>query len=350
MEHSNYYAYVGTNSIHGSAGIYTLRIDAETLQPEIISTHQAYNAGAVALSGDGRRLYAGTEGMTFRGLADGGLTGYSVEAGRLTEIGAVRTHGQRTCAISIDVQMKNIYCANFYRGTLTMISLDGDGIPQEARLIVRPQYIPPVEPGRPQRKALHCVAAIGERYVAAISTAEMALIIFDAADGRRITSYAFERAHARYVEAVGDYIYALMQDPGDVYVFKNRLEADETIELLQKISCQNEAYKGRFATSSIRTTPDGRLTLVSTRAAGTISVFRRDLENGTLELANVVKLAGECPRDFHISRDGRISVTACQRSNEVLVHEIDYERAALIYRGGCAGIPSPTAVAVSGRE
>lgn len=76
MGRESYYAFIGTNSVRGSRGIYTLRIDAETGIAKIMSTAPAYNTGCLALSQDGGNLYAAAEGMTFDGYADGGVMAF----------------------------------------------------------------------------------------------------------------------------------------------------------------------------------------------------------------------------------------------------------------------------------
>ena len=122
------FAFIGTNSVRGSRGIYTARVDGETLRPEIVSARQAYNAGALALKGN--RLYAACEGMTFHGLADGGVTAFSWDRyGTLTETRAQRSFGQRTCALAADDARNNLYAANFYLGTWTAWPLDQYGDP-----------------------------------------------------------------------------------------------------------------------------------------------------------------------------------------------------------------------------
>lgn len=160
VKKSGYYAFVGTNSVRGSLGIYSVFIDGETLRPELASTHQVYNAGAMDISRSKPVIYAGIEGMTFKGFADGGVIAYSYdESGTLTEIGAARSHGQRTCAISVDGETKNVYGSNFYEGTLAMWGLDENGAPLPARAVVPSADIAGAW------KALHCAAAIGQGYV-----------------------------------------------------------------------------------------------------------------------------------------------------------------------------------------
>lgn len=345
MSASQYYAYIGTNSVRGSRGIYTVAVDAETLQPTIASAHPAYNSGSLALSADERCLYAITEGMTFRGLADGGVVGYAAgRGGAMTELGGERTHGQRPCCVAVDKH--NVYACSFFHGTMSILPLAENGRPLPARLVVDELD----SAGGFSAKALHCVAPIGEGFVGVISISECALVIYSALDGRRVTDFKFPgKPFPRYLEKCGDCIYAMMQDPGDVYVFRNSLGKEGGIELLQTVSVQREGYGDRFGTTTIRATPDGKLMLAATRRANSLTIFRIQAD-GKLEISDIVTLPGETPRDFNISRDGRIAVTALQKSDEVCVHEIDYENATLHYRGGIIKVPSPAAVAVSGRN
>lgn len=348
MKKSYYQAYIGTNSVRGSQGIYSVRIDADTFGAKILSAAPAYNAGGVALDKSERFLYAVSEGMTFDGYADGGVTSWRVEQdGSLTKLGGERSYGQRTCCVAVDSERENVYACNFYQGTWTAFPvakdenvLNGSILP--ARLVIKP----PADAGW---KALHCVAPIGEEYVGVISLAECALVIYRGQDGKRITSYEFPgQPFPRYFETSGKYIYAMMQMPDDIYVFEEHLRENGSIRLIQKISVMDESYRGMAATSTLRATPDGRFLLAANRPSSTITVFERG-EDGTLLRRNIVELPGKGPRDFHISRDGKVVVTALQHSDEISIHEMDYENGTLISRGEGVSIPSPAAVAVSGR-
>lgn len=344
MNKPHYLAFVGTNSVRGSKGIYSVSIDGETLEPTLVSTRQVYNSGGLAISRTRNWLYAASEGMTFRGVADGGVTGYAYDgAGVLTELGGARSHGQRTCAVAVDGASGNVYGANFYEGTWAKWPLDGTGAPQPASLVVAPPDVPGAF-----LRALHCILPIGEKYVGVISLTECALVVYRVSDGSRVTEYVFpNRPFPRYLEVCGGCIYAMMQDPGDIYVFRDRLDENGSIELVQTVSVQREKLE-HYGTTTIRATPDGRLMLAATREANSLTVFRI-LPDGWLELADVVALPGETPRDFGISQDGVFTVTCLQRSDAVCIHRIDYEHATLVDTGYKLAIPSPAAMAVTGR-
>ncbi|MCI9297152.1 MAG: lactonase family protein [Lachnospiraceae bacterium] len=343
MGNSYYQAYIGTNSVRGSRGIYCVRIDAETFEPELIAAEQAYNSGSVALDQKGKFLYAASEGMTFEGYADGGVSAYEIGMdGTLKKLGGQRTYGQRTCCVAVDEKGENVYACNFYKGTFSAFPVADKGGLYPAKYVIKP----PAETGW---KALHCVAPIGDGYIGVISLAECALVIYRAKDGERITSYTFPgNPFPRYFETAGSHIYAMMQMPDDIYVFEERLNRDGSIRLVQKISVMDQTYQGMAATSTLRATPDGRLLLAANRPSDSITVFERR-QDGRLERKHITRLPGRGPRDFHISGDGRIVVAALQHSDEISVHEIDYEKGSLTQRGKKLSIPSPAAVAISGR-
>ena len=340
---SFYQVYIGTNSVRGSKGIYTVHVDADTLEPEIVSTAQNFNTGSLALSADDGRLYAVVEGMTFDGYADGGVRSYRThENGILEVLNGQRANGQRTCSVAVDDTSKYAYACNFYRGSFSVYDLEADGRLKPARLVIEP-------PADTEWKALHCIGQIDGEYIGVNSLAECAFIVYRADTGERVTSYEFpDHPFPRCFEVSGKYIYAMMQSPDDIYVFENCLRESRQIRLVQKISVMGEDYQGMRATSTIRATDDGHLLLAAHRPTNSVTVFRIG-DSGLLEQSCVAKLPGETPRDFNISRDGKIVVAAMQKSDEICILRVDGENAALTGPGTKIHIPSPAAVAISRR-
>ena len=61
------YVYVGTNSLRGSQGIYTLSLDTQSGIMEVIDTAAARDSAYLCLSRDGRRLYVVMESLEYEG-------------------------------------------------------------------------------------------------------------------------------------------------------------------------------------------------------------------------------------------------------------------------------------------
>ena len=337
---NRYYAFVGTNSVRGSQGIYTLEIDAEAERSEIVAVTPAYNSGCVALSADQKNLYAASEGMTFDGAAAGGVTAYRVNTdGSLNKLNGQRSTGQRTCCVAVDPAKTKVYGCDFYVGTWNAWKLNADGSIQPERLSVSPP------PGGWQ--ALHCIAPIDDVFVAVISLAENAVVIYRAEDGARVTSFAFpEQSFPRYLAVSDNAIYAMLQGPDLIFVLENNLHKDGSLRHIQTIEVMDEAHRTMPATSTIRITPDQRVVLAANRPSNSITLYSR-AEDGKLVFENLVVIPGDGPRDFNISSDGNLVVVAMQHSDEVVVMKIDYDRKNLIQIGKTIHIPSPAAVAVS---
>ncbi len=339
-----YYAFIGTNSVRGSRGIYTLSLEANGGWLSPLHTCPAYNTGALALAADGQTLYAASEGMTFQGLSSGGAMAYKIAPdGALTYQNGLPTAGQRPCCLAID-NRGCLLVANFFGGTLAVFPTAPDGslLPLSASVHVQPL------PGG--HDGLHWAGQVGE-YLGAVAVGRQALVLLHAGTLEIAGEYAIPQGYFPRHAAVtkdGRFLYLLMQNPGLIHVLENRLPQGGGLEKIQEISVIPPDYKGMYGTSTLHLT--GGLLLAATRSADTIAVFRADAGTGMLTLSDMVHLPGETPRDFSISPDGKYAVTALQASDQVCVHEIDTAAGTLRLRDVLSGIPSPAAVAIVRKE
>ena len=331
-----YLIYVGTNSVRGSRGIYTVAADPKDWSLEVLSTAPAYNAGGICLSPDRKNLYAAAEGMTFDGFAAGGVAAFAVgENGKLTRIAGQPTGAQRTCCVASDE--KQVYSCDFIGGVWNAFPRDDEGRIGPACLNVAP----PEGSGWP---AVHCIEPVLS-YVAVMSLAECAVVLYRKDDGSRADIFPFkERVFPRYLVSRGEMLYAMLQTPGDIFVFHVD-PATGKMDFLQRTSVLEPDYQGFVGTSTLRITPDGALLLAANRSTNSVTVFTIEAD-GTLTRNSVNVLHGEVPRDFHISGDGRFIAAAMQRTDELQLSLIDYENKKLVPVGQGIHIPSPAAVAI----
>lgn len=88
-------AFVGTNSLRGSQGIYTLAIDEHTAEMKIVRTIPAENSSYLCIDKDEKHLYATIESNSFHGIDGGGVSAYQIdEDGNLTFINEQPTYGK----------------------------------------------------------------------------------------------------------------------------------------------------------------------------------------------------------------------------------------------------------------
>lgn len=337
MSSPAYLFWIGTNSVRGSRGIYTVCAEPEDLRLHTLYTTEAYNSGALAYDPEHHRLFAASEGMVFLGRASGGVSDYRADrSGWLERISSACTAGQRPCSVAVDPGGANVYAANFFGGSLAMLPVAPDGV------IGSPRFVA----SDPRREgwlhAMHCVSVLdGGRTVAALSVTRSSLVLYDAETGEETGSFCFgDRVFVRSLAACGSHIYVMIQDPGDIHVLRRE---GSSLELQQVVRMQPEP-EDFYGTSVLRITPDGSLLLAGARRTNTIAVFRID-GSGNLTQTAAVPLPGETPRDFEVSPDGRIVVTALQASDRICVHRIDYRAGTLEPTGSLLSIPSPAAVA-----
>ncbi|MGD1822367.1 MAG: lactonase family protein [Pleomorphochaeta sp.] len=338
----NYTAFIGTNSTRNSEGIYTLKIPKKTLYPNIKCTQSNYNAGALALSNDNNYLYAVEEGMTYKGYASGGVNAYKINKdGSLSLLNGMPTNGQRPCSINVDKENKHLYVANFFGGSISIFSLNSDGsINQLVRTITE---LKPKE----WLHAIHDVNLINNgKFLAYMSVASSSFIVINPLTGKKLTQYNYgNKVFVRSFTSFDKYIYTMLQKTGEIFVLEY-LEESNKIRKIQKVTALEVFDKNMdFGTSAIKITPNGKLLLAGIRNTNSISIFSIGKE-GQLKFENSIELPGECPRDFNISADGKIVITALQQSDEVCIHTINYENKSLDYTNNKIHIPSPAAIEI----
>ena len=118
---------MGTNSLRGSQGIYTLSLDTQSGIMEVIDTAAARDSAYLCLSRDGRRLYAVMESLEYEGKKGGGVASYQIEDGHLTRNGQAYAGGGWPCHISFGPAEREVYVSVFRNGSWMIFPVDRAG-------------------------------------------------------------------------------------------------------------------------------------------------------------------------------------------------------------------------------
>ena len=128
MANKEYTAYVGTDSIRGSEGIYCIGIDAETGALCLKGAAPAHDPGYLALAGDGKTLYSTIECMHYMGKARAGVCSFRIgEDGLHTPLNQAPAEGQLTAHLCVDDARKKLYVASYVGGRVNVYALNEDG-------------------------------------------------------------------------------------------------------------------------------------------------------------------------------------------------------------------------------
>lgn len=334
-----YTAYIGTNSIRDSLGIYTLSISDDGTC-EILGTTPAYNSGYLALGHGGTRLYAVSEGMSFMGRASGGVLSYDITHTLPREINRRLSGGQRPCCICLSEDEKTLFAANFFGGSISAFPIEDGGSIGPCKKLIKEQPLP----GR--LDGMHCVEELPGGDIGAVYLGTGSVIIYDGQSFQEkqrfsLSGGAFPRHFT--VSPDGNTLYLLLQTPSEVHVARRGRDGVFSVE--QVLPAVPGDYTGHAEAAAVRLSPNGRLLFASTRVADTIAVFRVK-EDGLLEPAGIVDLPVRTPRDVAVTPDGRFLLTTGQATDNICIHEIDYGRAALRFCSTAEGIVSPGCIVV----
>ena len=121
-------AYIGTYSKGENGGIFRVEIDDQTGDLAVLDTLDVENPSHLALSPDGKFLYAASETGKFRDQLGGAVAACAVDAqGTLSLLNMEGTEGVAPCYVAVAPDGKFVYAANYGQGTATVFAVDDQG-------------------------------------------------------------------------------------------------------------------------------------------------------------------------------------------------------------------------------
>jgi 6-phosphogluconolactonase len=291
-------------------------------------THLAkFNAGPnpayFCYSPERKLLYVANEVMNFNGQSGGGLTTYSYDAENISiekEHEMLIPYGG-PCYISLSPDSGYLFLANYPRGSVVVVSLDDNGIPErisDTILYHRP------EPG-----ASHAHMIMNDRdgekiYVTDLGLNRIIRYDFDTSKGILIDE---DTIHVQ--EGYGPRHFDFSSDGSMLYVI-NELGSKLTVfslkngrpELVQTLPTTREGFDRDNFCADIHLGKDGRYLYGSNRGENSIVVFSVKAD-GTLELAGHTTCGGNWPRNFTLDPSGGYLLVGNQKSDSLAVFRLD---------------------------
>jgi 6-phosphogluconolactonase len=335
-------------------GILSCGYDGATIGPPRLLAHTR-NPTYLALSGDGRHLYAVHEVDTFDGRPGGGVSAFARDPGTgdLTLLNAVPSGGVEPCHLDLSPGGGFLLVANYGSGSVAAFELEPDGSIGAMKGHAQHQGSS-IHPERQLGPHVHMVAFDPHRDEVLVSdlgldsvmvyalTAGGALveqperrIEMTPGSGPRHLAFHPDGDHLFVVNELGNTLVALRRE-GDGFV------------ATAKESTLPEGFSARSHAAAVRVSPSGDCVLVSNRGAesDSIAVFHFGDADGSLALTQVQATAGREPREFVFSPDGRFVVVANQDSHTLVVFAFD-EGAFRLEQVTSAAVPTPACLAIA---
>ncbi len=337
--------YLGTYTGPQSQGIYRSALDEATGQlsaPELVA--QAKNPSFLALSPDGRALYAALE-------ADGTVGAWAIaKDGKLSALNQQPSGGDGACHVWVDATGKNVLVANYNSGSIACFRVRQDGSVGERNAFVQFTGSGP-DANRQQGPHAHSVYTNASNtlvYSCDLGTDQVHIFRFDSAQGTLLPN---DPPSGKVPPGSGPrhlvlgrrgFAYANNEMGLSVTAFKIDPATGALTEIQTIPTVPQDAPRAGVSTAEIFAHPSGKWLYVSNRGRDTITVYAIT-QDGKLSLVEETPTPQE-PRGFAISADGKWLVVGGQKDNRVQAFRIDAATGKLKASGQPVEVGSPVCV------
>jgi len=343
--------YISTNDSSIDASIATCELDPVTGE---IAVKNAFS-GVVSpsyliINRSHTRLYCVAEGT------DGEVAGWEIlpEDHSLKLLGRVISGGIHPCYLSLTDDEQVLMVANYSSGTVGVVNLDEQGVPQSLNQTIRNIGSGP-QTDRQEASHMHYIRSIpGEGLVFAADLGSDKVMLYHYnSDIRHLEVYHPQPyikiqpgSGPRHLDfhPNGKWIYLLNELNGSIDTLVRDAESSEIVVKARRM-LMPENFEGFNKSAAIRVHPSGRFVYGSNRGdLNSITIFRV-LEDGSLEKTGLQSEGIGWPRDFAIDPSGKFLLVACREENLIRVFEIDLNDGTLTNSGHACSFPKPVCIA-----
>ena len=312
---------IGTYTNTGSKGIYTYRLNTETLQETLLAETETDNPSFLAVSKDHKKVYSVSEGKetSFVHAFD-----FNKNSGELTFLNKAAV-GKGSCHVLLNEEAGFVSSASYSGGSISVCPLMKDGM---VRMSGEQYQYAGSGPDSIRQKSsyLHCTQASPDgKMLFATDLGGDAIYQYHIlqGDNKKLKSegpiFVSPGSGPRHLtfNKKGNKAYLINELSGFVDVF----EYNEKSGLKKVQSILADTAHGRCS-ADIHLSPDNRFLYVSTRLKGDgIHIFSVG-KDGLLTRVGYHATA-KVPRNFSISPDGKLMFVACMKDECIQIFRID---------------------------
>lgn len=341
--------YLGCYTNSGKAeGIYTAVLDTETGKlSEPVLAAKAKNPGFLALSPDGKYLYAAMEDKS------GAVGAYKVAAdGTLTELNILPSGGAGACHVWVDSTGRNVLVANYSDGSMAILHTKEDGSLDRQTAYEKFTGSGP-HPSRQKKSYGHAAYTSPDNkfvYVCDLGSDKVWAFAFDAAAG---TLQALEPAFGQVppgggprhlaIHPSGEHMYVANEMGLSVTHFSRDVKSGALTPQETFPTLPEGAPREGASVAEIFLHPSNKWLYVSNRKRDTYAVYVVK-PDGSLAWAEEPAAEVKVPRGFHIDPTGKWLVSAGQDDYKVTVLTIDQTSGMLTPTGNTITVGNPVCV------
>lgn len=306
-------------------GIYRVAFDEENCG---LWTEEVYegidNPSYLALSPDGRCLYAVNELKEYEGQTGGSVSAFRIEeSGGLRLLNVLPTKGEDPCHVVVDAAGRNLYVANFMSGSIAAYGLEEGGSLQEMHGFFQHEgrSLRDDRQAGPHAHSVTltpdgCLALapdLGLDRVEAYRVGDDGRLEPDGSRGRSLPP-GFGPRFCTF-SSDGHFCYLINELACSITVFV--CDRDFCLRPIQTVSSvPGQPEDGKDLCAHLALTPDGKFLYSSNRGHDSISAFRVEPDGSLAFLCNQ-SCGGKTPRHFCITPSGRFLLCGNQDSDNI---------------------------------
>jgi 6-phosphogluconolactonase len=329
-----------------SKGIYRALFDTRSgALSEPVLAAESDNPSYLAISADGKYLFAVNEVDDYDGEKSGAVSAFAIESsGALRLINKLSSHGADPCHVSISSAGTTLLVANYSSGNVSSYRIASSGELSDASTVANPGEHGP----HMNQEAAHAHFIVegpspGVVYVADLGLDKILLYDLDQATSK-LTPHATQPFVTVSPAGSGPRHIALHPNKKLLYtnnelataasVFaRNPDTGTLTPTAAQTLSTIPLPFTARSNNAEIQLSSNGRFAYVSNRGHDSISAFSVDQTSGQLNMIENLPSGGKEPRDFKLDPSGRFMLIGHQISDDVIVYAVDPSTGKLTRKG-----------------
>lgn len=334
-----------------SEGIYVYDFDLATGETALTGSVATPNPSFVALSPDGRYLYAVNE----RGEGNGAVSAFAFgeAGGTLEALNSVPSMGDHPCHVAIDSRGKHLFISNYSGGNLAVYGIAADG--RIGELVQEIRYAGnELHPDGQHASHIHSAffnPAETHLFVQDLGTDSVHVyeyrpgqggeVLVPATTGSVATTPGSGPRHLAF-SPDGRYAYLVHELTARVDVYAH--DAGK-LEFVQGVPINEPGFAGKDGAAHVLVSPDGKHIYASNRGdANTLAIYAVDRDSGRLEKVGNQSVLGSGPRNFNLTPDGRFLLVGNHYSDEIVVFARDEASGLLSDTGQRLAVGAPVCI------
>jgi len=319
--------YIGTFSERGSMGIYVYEVFRDNMRFDLLQTIASKKSPSfVAASPDGRFLFSANRGGINKDDKHGSVTSFSIDplTGKLTKVQDQSSFGESPCHISVHPSGKYLFVSHYVGANVTVLKVDANGQISEPIQNIQFEGEGTIMPQQSQAHPHSSIPSSDGKFVYISDLGQDKILIykFDPESAQLISAeIPFVRtmpgSGPRHfvIHPKGNIAFSSEEISSSISSYKIDQE-DGSLELIQRLPALPPAFFGDNSSADVHTAVGGKYVYISNRGYNGMAMYKVS-GNGKMKNIGYMPTIGRRPRAFMPDPEGKFMLVGNRDSDEI---------------------------------